>query len=61
MGALIFSLAAPTIFGNRTANFGETRLTGSSPYGDSANFVRKLSENSHERANLLAIRRLMAT
>jgi hypothetical protein len=28
--------------------------------GDSANFALKLSENPHERANLLAIRRLIA-
>jgi hypothetical protein len=29
--------------------------------GNSANFAMKLSEKPHERANLLAIRRLMAT
>jgi hypothetical protein len=42
---------------------GELLLIGilrTSPFGDSANFAMKLSENPHPRANLLAIRRLIA-
>jgi hypothetical protein len=55
MGALTFSLAGTTIFGKRTVNFGETQISGTSPYWASPKYeCTKAHETSSDTQYPLA-------